>query len=180
MNARLSHSSHRFTLTACLSFSLLVIGQHTSLAETASQRFTVFVAAKAEVITPPANLVINSIGEAEQKIPTQRWNLATTSTSGMIAEFSVAKPLTHRSLPTVKSDVMLQVRVAGSNGSGRWRTTIDKDATDHDTGDEHASVTVVSSAGGDAAVDLEMEFAGFDELPAGAYGTTVYCTVVTP
>ena len=125
-------------------------------------------------------LLSAELGEAEQQLPPQRWNLTSTSAAGMVAEFSVEKSLTHRILSNAKSDIGLQVRVAETVGGGRWSTSFGTDFTDHAQGDEHASVTVLSTAGGAAAVDLEMEIADCTDLPAGDYGTTVYCTVATP
>ncbi|WP_068263992.1 hypothetical protein [Rubripirellula obstinata] len=168
-------------------FSLVISGivmscGSTLSAEQPSQSFSVSVPVESSVQPPPDVAIIHDLTDGEQQFSPQSWTVGSNSMTGMVVDFTVASGFVHNTDPTSKSNAILSVGVASSNGPANWVASKPADRTDVTVGDETASVRVESDNVGSAKVNLNVGFDDSDQFEAlpGVYETTVVATLTLP
>lgn len=163
-------------------FAGLVVSTENPLAaeSTARQSFLVNVPRRLVISAPAAAPQVEMAEDAIQvTLPTQVWSVAANSHEGATVTLSTVQSFHNLDDDTIRRDAQLEVTVQNQSQARAWSVTHSIAITDHQTGQEEATVEVRSAGPGTADIGLKISLQSTSGqfTPAGDYSTTVIGTI---
>lgn len=159
---------------------LTLAGGLVATAESTDQTYRLTVPESAAVTTPDLGEMSQVSDGSSNTFPPQIWSLASTSSRGVVATFSVDQPFQHESVADASMDASLSLKLKGTTGDSQWILQQANSTTNESSGNPSASVRVESNGSGQADVELEVGFENTGNVPAGKYSATLIFTIAVP
>lgn len=147
---------------------------------TARQRFLVSVPPRVTIQAPPAGANAElPPDQAQVQVSQQVWDISANTQSGATVQFATEQSFHNLDDDSIRRDAQLNVSIVSQSQPGAWTVTHSQAVTDHQVGDESATVQVRSARSGSAEIGLTVTFLQGNALstPGGDYMTTVVGTI---
>ncbi len=144
------------------------------------QTFVAHVLPRVSVKSPPRGATsILDPSQVHVQFTQQDWDVTTNSLSGATIQFVTEHSFHNQNHSNIRRDAQLELRILSQSKSGTWTVTQPSGVTNHELGQELATVQVNSISPGFAVVGLTVTFLQGASLstPDGDYETTVIGTI---